>query len=171
MDAFMIALRLLHVVLGVFWAGALFFMAWFLIPSVQDVGPDGAKVVQRLQQRGFMNIVPIAAVITILSGVGLMWRVSAGFQPAWSRSPTGMALAIGAVAGIIAFAVGVGVMRPATMKAGALTLALAELKDASARDARMAEIQALRARSATAARTVAVLLLVAVAAMAVARYL
>lgn len=171
MDALMIVLRLLHVVLGVFWAGALFFLAWFLIPSVRDAGPDGAKVVQALQQRGFMNIVPAAALLTILSGVGLMWRVSAGFQPAWSRSPTGMALGIGAVAAIIGFGIGAGVMRPATLKAGALTQTLAQLTDASARATRTAEIQALRMRSARAARWVALFLMIAVATMAVARYL
>ncbi len=171
MDALMITLRLLHVVLGVFWAGALFFLAWFLIPSVRDAGPDGAKVVQALQQRGFMNVLPIAALLTILSGVVLMWRVSAGFQPAWSRSPTGMSLGIGAVAAIVAFGIGVGVMRPATMKANALSQTLPQLTEASARDARMAEVQSLRLRAARAARQVASLLAIAVATMAVARYL
>ena len=171
MDALMIVMRLLHVVLGVFWAGALFFMAWFLIPSIRDAGPEGGKVVQALQQRGFMTIVPIAAIVTILSGVVLMWRVSAGFQPEWSRSPTGMALGIGAVAAIIGFGIGVGVMRPATMKAGALAVTLGTLTDPGARDARMAEVQALRFRSAKAARWVAGLLLIAVITMAVARYL
>ena len=171
MDALMIVLRLLHVVLGVFWAGALFFLAWFLIPSVRDAGPEGGKVVQALQRRGFMTIVPIAAIVTILSGVVLMWRVSVGFQPEWSRSPTGMALGIGAVAAIIGFGIGVGVMRPATMKAGALAETLSQLTDASARGARLAEVQALRMRSAKAARWVAGLLAIAVATMAVARYL
>jgi uncharacterized membrane protein len=170
MDAIMILMRLLHVGLGVFWAGALFFMAWFLIPSVREAGPDGAKVVQALQRRGFMTLVPISAIITILSGLVLMWRVSAGFQPEWSRSPTGMALGIGAVAAIIGFGIGIGVMRPATMKAGALAETLGKL-EAGARDARMAEVQALRMRSAKAAQWVAGLLTIAVVTMAVARYL
>jgi len=170
-DLLMIVMRLLHVGLGVFWAGALFFMAWFLIPSVRDAGPEGAKVVQALQRRGFMTILPIAAIVTILSGVVLMWRVSAGFQPAWSRSPTGMAVGIGAVAAIIGFGIGVAVMRPATMKAGALAETLGTLADAGARDARMAEIQALRMRAAKAAQWVAGLLAIAVVTMAVARYL
>ncbi|MBI2535838.1 MAG: hypothetical protein HYW06_02455 [Gemmatimonadetes bacterium] len=171
MDAFMIVLRLLHVALGVFWAGALFFLAWFLIPSVRDAGPDGAKVVQALQQRGFMNILPAAALLTILSGLILYWRVSGGFQPAWSRSPTGMSLGIGAVASIVGFGIGVGVMRPATLRANALSQTLGQLTEASARDARMAEIQGLRLRAARAARWVASLLLIAVITMAVARYL
>lgn len=171
MDALMIVLRLLHIVLGVFWAGALFFLAWFLIPSVRDAGPDGAKVVQALQQRGFMNVLPVVALLTILSGVILMWRVSGGFQPEWSRSPLGMSLGIGAVVGVVAFVIGAGVMRPATMKANALSQTMAQLAEASARDARMAEIQSLRLRAAGAARWVAALLVITVVTMAVARYL
>ena len=171
MDALMIVLRLVHVVLGVFWAGTLFFLAGFLIPSVQDAGPEGGKVVQALQRRRFMDILPVVAVFNILSGLILYWRVSGGFRPEWSRSPMGMSLGIGAVASIVAFAVGAGVMRPATLKAGALTQTLAQLTDAAARDARQAEIQRLRMRSALAARWVASLLGVAVITMAVARYL
>jgi len=170
-DALMIVLRLLHVVLGVFWAGTLFFVAWLLIPSVGDAGPDGAKVMQALQRRGMLNIVPVAALLTILSGLVLYWRVSGGFQPAWSGSPTGMSLGIGAVSAIVAFVIGVFVMRAATLKAGALSQTLAQLTEASAREARMAEIQALRLRAAQAARWVAALLAIAVATMAVARYL
>jgi len=62
-------------------------------------------------------------------------------------------------------------MRAATLKAGALSQTLAQLTEASAREARMAEIQALRLRAAKASRWVAVLLLIAVVTMAVARYL
>lgn len=171
MDPLMVTMRLLHVGLGVFWAGVLFFHAWFLIPSVRDAGPDGAKVVQALQRRGFMNILPIAALLTILSGGYLMWRVSAGFRPEWSRSPTGMTLGIGAVAAIVAFGIGVGVMRPATLRAGALSQTVAQLPDQSAREARMGEIMGLRTRAARAARWVAGLLVVTVGTMAVARYL
>lgn len=167
----MLIMRLLHVGLGVFWAGALFFMAWFLIPSTRDVGPDGAKVVIALQRRGFMNVLPTTAVLTILTGLVLMWRVSAGFQPAWSRSPGGMSLGIGAVAAIVAFGIGVGIMRSATLKANALTQIVAQLTDVAAKEARVADIQALRMRAARAARWVAGLLAITVVTMSVARYL
>ena len=167
----MVVMRLLHVVLGVFWAGALFFMTFFLAPSVADAGPDGAKVVQAMLRRGVMTIMPIAAITTILSGLVLMWRVSAGFQPAWARSPTGMALGIGAVAAIIAFGIGIAVMRPAQMKAAALAATMGQLTNAKEREARMAELQALRLRSARASQWVAGLLALTVVTMAVARYL
>ncbi len=41
MHAVMIALRLLHILLGVFWAGTLFFIVTFLEPSVRAAGPEG----------------------------------------------------------------------------------------------------------------------------------
>ena len=36
MTLLIITLRLLHIVLGVFWAGTLVFFAAFLVPSVKD---------------------------------------------------------------------------------------------------------------------------------------
>jgi hypothetical protein len=78
---------------------------------------------------------------------------------------------VGAAAAIIAFVIGISVMRPSMMKAGALAQAVSQLTDAAARDARQAEIQRLRARAASAANWVAWLLVISVAAMAVARYL
>ncbi len=51
MDLEMVAMRLIHIGLGVFWAGAIFFIVLFLEPSVRAAGPDGARVMQGLQQR------------------------------------------------------------------------------------------------------------------------
>jgi hypothetical protein len=81
-----------------------------------------------------------------------------------------MALGLGAVASIVAFVIGVSIMRPATLK-GALAQSLPRVTDPAARDMRQAEVQGLRARAADAANWVAALLGLAVAAMAVARYL
>jgi uncharacterized membrane protein len=171
MSLLMVVLRLIHIGAGVFWAGAVFFLAGFLIPSVQDAGPDGGKVIQALQRRGFMNALPASAALTVLSGFMLYWRVSAGFAPAWSRSPTGMALGLGALASLVGFAIGLTVMRPSTMRAVELAQTLPQLTDPAARDARQAEVQRLRARGARAARWVAAFLGIAVVTMAVARYL
>jgi uncharacterized membrane protein len=171
MNLFMVVLRLIHIGAGVFWAGGAIIVARFVIPSLQDAGPEGGKVAQALQQRGLMTALPAAAVLTILSGLILYWRVSGGYAAQWSRTPTGMALGLGAAASIVAFAVGISVMRPAMMKAGALAQTLPQLTDPGARDAGQAEIQRLRRRGARAGNWVAGLVGIAVAAMAVARYL
>ena len=58
MDLLLLTARLLHVVLGVFWAGALIFTAVFLLPSIRDAGPDGAKVAAGLMRRRFLDVLP-----------------------------------------------------------------------------------------------------------------
>ncbi len=67
-----------------------------------------------------------------------------------------MTLLIGAAAALVAFLLGVVVMRPAMARVAVST--------------DQAEIQRLRARGAAVGRVVALLLIVAAAAMAVARY-
>lgn len=170
MDPLMLVLRVVHVVFGVFWAGTLFFVTLFLEPSVREAGPDGARVMQGLMQRRFMQVLPLSAVLTILSGLWLLWRVSAGFQPTWFGSATGITLSIGMTAAIVGFALGMSLMRPAQLRAMALAQALPQLPDDAARAAQQAVIQALRRRAAVTARWVAALLAAAVVTMAVARY-
>lgn len=163
--------RLLHILLGAFWAGAMIFNALFLVPAMGEAGPDAAKVMAGIQRRRFMDIMPVVALITILSGLWLFWRISGGFDPQWSRSRMGMAYGIGAVLAIVAFGIGVGIMRPAMMRIGRLVDQAAQATDPAHRDAAMAPVPALRRRSASAGRVVALLLALATALMGVARYL
>jgi uncharacterized membrane protein len=169
-DLVMLLLRLLHIGLGVFWAGTAIFVATFLFPSIAEAGPDGAKVVAALTRRRFMQVLPAAAGLTILSGLYLYWRVSGGFQPSFMHSGMGMTLGLGAAAAIAAFVVGVAVMRPAMMRAGALAQSAAQAAPAD-RQAQLAEAQALRQRGVRAGQVVAVLVTLTVAAMALARYM
>ncbi|MGH7676688.1 MAG: hypothetical protein ACREMV_15595 [Gemmatimonadales bacterium] len=166
----MIALRLVHVVLGVFWAGTLIFVATFLNPAVRAAGPEGGRVMLRLQERGFMTVMPVVAALTILSGLALYWRISGGLQGVWVGSRMGIAFAAGGVASIVAFVIGVFVMRPAALRVAVLVAGLEQVAEGPARQARQAEIQALRLRNAAATRWVAGLLGIAVVTMAVARY-
>ena len=62
----LIVLRIFHIVTGVFWAGTIFFLLSFLMPTFRAVGPDGAKVFGELRRRGMFNKVPIVALVTIL---------------------------------------------------------------------------------------------------------
>jgi uncharacterized membrane protein len=170
MDVTMVLLRLLHVGLGVFWVGTMIFNAAFLGPSVRDAGPDGAKVMAGIMQRRFMDIMPIVALITVLSGLWLYWKASGGLQPAYVHSAPGITFAVGGVLGIIAYAVGITVVRPSMMNAVRLGPTVAQASPAE-RDALAARVQAYRARAMGAGKVVAVLLGLAAAAMGVARYL
>lgn len=163
--------RILHVGLGVFWAGTIFFMVLLLEPSIRSVGPEGGRVMQALQKRRFLTVMPVVALLTILSGGFLYWRNLGGLGMAWIATPFGTALTIGGVASLLAFGQGLFLMRPATLRIGKLSALVGETPDAGERDAILAEIAGLKSRSRTHARWVAVWLGVAVVTMAVGRYL
>jgi len=48
MDATLLLARVVHIVGGVFWVGAMIFTSAFLLPAVRDAGPEGGKVVMGL---------------------------------------------------------------------------------------------------------------------------
>lgn len=169
MDFAMIIARILHVVLGVIWVGSMFLLSAFLIPSLGDVGPDGSKVVAALARRKFMVFLPVVGIITMLSGLYLYWRVSAGFAPEYMRSGPGQTYGIGAALAIIAFVLGVTITRPAMVKAMQLAQT-AMSASPTEREAIMAQAQALRARSASVGRVILALLLGATLAMSIGRY-
>ena len=166
-----VLIRLLHILLGAFWAGTLISNALFLAPAIGEAGPDGAKVMAGILRRRFLDVMPIVALLTILTGVWLYWRISGGFDPGWSRSPIGMAYGVGGILAIVAFGTGVGVLRPAMLRIPKLAGEAAQAKDPAAREALTAQIAGLRRRSTTAGRIVALLLALATGFMAVARYL
>lgn len=170
MNLLLLVMRLLHIGLGAFWVGTMIFVTAFLFPAVRDAGPDGAKVVAGLARRGFLVVMPVVAGLTILSGLWLYWRVSGGFQPAFMHSRMGITVGFGAAAAIAAYVIGVAVVRPAMTQATALGESAARAS-AAERDAQLAAAQGLRVRAAAAGQVVAVLLVLAVAAMALARYI
>jgi uncharacterized membrane protein len=169
MDYGLILARILHIVLGVLWVGSMFFMTVFLMPSLAEAGPDAAKVGAALTRRKLMIFLPIVALITMLSGLWLYWRVSLGFAPEYMRSGPGQTYGIGAALAIIAFILGVAITRPAMMKSMRLAQSAMSASPPE-RDAMMAEAQALRARGASAGRVILSLLMGAAIAMSIGRY-
>ena len=171
MDPLVIVLRLIHVVFGALWVGMVTFATFFLQPAVQEVGPDGGRVMGAIQRRGLMTVVPILALGTLISGLWLYLRAAAGQHAEFARTPVGMAFGLGGLAAIVAWVVGMAVLRPSMLKAAALGQSVGAATTAEERQRVTEEAQRLRARAAAAGRVTTYLLLFAVAAMAVARYL
>lgn len=168
MDWLLITLRLVHVGLGAFWVGAMLLNVIFLMPAIRDAGPAGGAVMAGLQRRRMMVWLPIIALLTILSGYGLIESVWGG--PAYMfTTPSHVTFTMGAVAAIIAFLLGIGVLRPAMMRSMRLMGEMEGVPEAE-RAARMAEVTKLRARGTVAANGIAVLLVIALGAMAIGRY-
>jgi hypothetical protein len=159
------------VVSGALWVGMLAFSVFYLMPAIQEVGPDGGKVMAAIQKRGLMTVMPLLALGALISGFWLYIRAGAGMPAEFGRSPVGMAFGLGGLAALVAWLLGIAVMRPSMMKAMALGQSLGPSTSADERQRVMGEAQRLRGRAAAAGRATAYLLLFAVAAMAVARYL
>lgn len=171
MDPVMLTLRLVHILLGSVWVGMVVFNTIFLAPVIGQLGPDGGKVMSALQQRGMMTFLPIVALGTILSGVWLLWKVSLGFNEHYFHTAAGHAFAGGGAMAIVAYLIGISVMRPSMLRATALAQGMAQVTDEVDRQARQARIQSLRVRARTSGIVVATLLVLSTAAMAVGRYL
>jgi hypothetical protein len=164
-------LRLIHIVIGVAWAGSIIFIAMFLLPAIKATGPNGGAVMSYLTQVKRMPAYLMGGVIlTILSGLALFWNDSAGFSTQWMASGPGKTFAFGGAMGIIVAILGGAVNAPTAARLGALG---AEIKAAGGPPsaAQAAEIQRLQARLTNAMRAASVFLTLALIAMAVARYM
>jgi uncharacterized membrane protein len=170
MSVVLIILRLIHILAGVYWAGTMFFFVTFLEPSLRSMGPDGGKVMIRFFERGYLKLIPIVAILTILSGLWLLWRQSAGFDAVYMGSTLGMAFSTGGLLAIVAFIVGIAVTRPAAARIWELSGQVPQATSEEVRNSLMAEIGKNRARTVISARIIVVLLFMAVALMAIARY-
>jgi uncharacterized membrane protein len=170
MDIILIALRLIHILAGIYWAGAAILVAAFLTPAVRALGPEGGKFMQQLVgKQQFSMYLSLAAWSSTLAGIVLYWRASVGFQIAWILAPSGFTFTIGALAGIITIVIGQLVNAPTAARMSALAK---EMQSAGAppKPDQIAEMQKLQTRLGQAGVITAILLIIASAAMAIARY-
>jgi hypothetical protein len=145
-------------------------MAAFLMPSVRAAGPAGGAVMQQLvQARRLPRWLLTAAILTIVSGIGLYWVDSSGFRSAWLGSGPGRVFGLGGILGILTAILGMAVNFPTARRLTALAARLQGSGRPPAPD-EAAEMQRLQARLGRAAMAAAGLLVMATLAMAVARY-
>ena len=86
----LVLIRLLHVLLGVFWGGAVLFLMFFLDPATRAAGPAGGQVMQELQKRGFINVLLLVGLTTVLTGFYVLWAVSGGFDAPFRKFNAGL---------------------------------------------------------------------------------
>ncbi|HEV2642235.1 MAG TPA: hypothetical protein VGT98_05995 [Candidatus Elarobacter sp.] len=107
--------------------------------------------------------------LTILSGLTLYWRVSDGFQStAWLASGTAKVLGAGGLLAIVASVAGMVVSSPTAKRMAGLSAAVRAAGGPPSAE-QLAEIQRLQNRLFTVSRIAAALLVLATAAMAIAR--
>lgn len=169
MNSSLLLLRILHIAIGAFWVGAVVFIAAFLMPSVRAAGPASGAVMQQLM-KGKLSLWLIgAAIVTVLSGFGLYWHDSAGFQSAWLASGSARVFGLGGLLAVAGVIVGMGVSAPAARRMGELAARIQAGGRPPTPD-EAAGLERLQVRLARAGVAGAVLLLLATVAMAIARY-
>lgn len=169
MDVWYLVLRLVHVVGGVFWVGSAAFLAFYVEPTARAMGPEGGRFLVRLGQTSLTTVISGVAGLVILAGLVLYWRDSGGLQIPLMLSGPGLAFGVGGLIALATYLYGFVVTRPTLTRMGRLGREIAAA--GAPTPAQMAEINDLQRTAASAARLTAYGLLVAAAAMAVARYL
>jgi hypothetical protein len=165
-----IVLRFSHVFFGALWVGMMAFQVFFLMPALAEAGPDAGKVLGALARRRIPIIMPIFALLTLISGFWLLSRLGGGNMGALMAQPIGKAFGLGGASALLAFVGGMAVMRPAMLRMVKLQESLPSAAPAD-RATITAELQQLRARGNMVGKVVAWMLLFTLALMAVARYL
>ena len=163
------ALRLLHILSGAFWYGAVLFSVRFLMPSLRAVGPAAGPVMAQLNQRRMSAAFMGAAIVNLGSGIWLMFIVSGGALGEWMKTGMGRTIGAGAACAILAMVVGMIVNPPAVRRMGQIAAAAAQ-RGGPPSPEEAAEVQRLQRRMARTNVFAAILLTLALSAMAVARY-
>ena len=167
MNYLVIALRIIHIVAGIFWVGGVLMMTFFIGPTIGATAEAGQKFVGHLMNNlKFSNRMAAAGGLTILAGFILYWIDSDGFTSAWMTSGAGRGFGIGAAFALIGFVFGILIGR--TTKAMAQLGAQIQGRPSAEQ---MTQLNALRKQQTTYSNLSAVALILSVIFMAIARYL
>jgi len=104
---YLIILRLLHVVASVCWAGGAFFIFLFVEPTAKALAPSGMQFFQHMVvKRRASAFMVISSTLTVLSGGLLLWQDASGQWLTWMKTGPGLGFALGSLAGITVYFVG-----------------------------------------------------------------
>jgi hypothetical protein len=113
-------LRIIHVVGAVIWAGWAFTNTAFLAPAVKASGPAGGAVMGNILKTTLLKVMIIVPLLVVTAGVIMYWYYSGNLSIEYLTSFRGLALTLGALAGLIAFIEGMLVTGPTARKMAAI---------------------------------------------------
>ncbi|MDA0677068.1 MAG: hypothetical protein O2788_03570 [Chloroflexi bacterium] len=160
MNSELVVLRILHIVSGVFWAGAAVYLAVVLEPKLRQIGGSVERDVLQAISKLNSYWITGSAIVTILAGFALISRTPGrSFSELFSNG-WGSAIGIGLIASLAAF-----------FLSGMVGASTARLRRGLADGTASAEtIAKLQGRIAMGSRVNTALVLIAVGTMAAARY-
>lgn len=169
MNALILLLRLLHIISGVFWVGSVLTGVFFIEPTAQALDREGERFFAHLViRRRLALILAVAAFTAIGAGAVMYWIDSSGLQLSWITTHTGLAFTAGGIAALSALAIAAIFLKPEVDRLAALEKH--QLDAASAREpVRVDEAYERRLRRWSLIQVT--LLIIAISAMATARYI
>ena len=164
-----VVLRIVHVASGVMWVGSAALYLFFLVPAAKSAGAAGQTFMQKFGPR-VSPMMGAATTLTVLSGALLYSRFFVGgIKWIWTTGP-GFGFTLGALAALTSYVMGLTIFGPTQGRIGALGAAMAEA-GGTPKPEQVTEMERLQGYLMKTYRIDFVLLVVAVMAMAAARYL
>jgi uncharacterized membrane protein len=165
-----LVLRLIHIGAGAFWVGAVFTFFLYVQPTAAALGPDGQKFTfNLLHHRRLPAVILGSAVVTVLAGILLLVVTSNGFDPDLLFGISRIGYTVGGVVAILTLGVGALYVFPRTrVVERTIGRLLTEARPPTPDEQQMLARVAVESRRA--GWVVLVGLVIAVAAMATARY-
>ena len=162
-----IAVALLHLIFATTWLGTDFYFNFVVTPRLRTLEPTVLAKVADSLRRVTTPLLAVSAVLTIVTGVWMMAQLHAQHPGKFSSTRWGTSLLVGAVFSLLVLVLAVAVDRPTTRTLGRL---VASFEGRPPTSDETAQLRRLSERSILVGRVATVLLLVALATMAVARY-
>ena len=170
MDTYMVILRIIHIFSGVFWVGSTFLLTGYVSPAAAAIGDAGrAFMSQFALKSSFSPAMIVTGTLTMVSGLLMYWEIF-GFRTDALDSGYGLALSIGALAGILALIFGFVFQGYSIFKMKAITKEVEASGGPPSAD-QVADLGHHAARVATGSRIGVILMTIALLGMSTAQYL
>jgi hypothetical protein len=172
MEPFMLVFRFLHIVAGTLWVGSAFLFSGFIGPSAAEVGPSaGPLLTVVVKKRKVAKVILALSGTTVLAG-WILWLRNMdqyGGLSEWLDSDFGVVLTIGGILATIAFVIGLVGVAPNVERLVDLGGEMAR-SDGPPTPEQGAAMQRTQTSLERASKIDLVLLILAITAMATARY-
>lgn len=160
------AVRFLHIIAGIVWAGGAILMNLVVGPAIGATGDTGRQFAGHLMTKTrFTGMMMGSGVATVLAGTYLYGVDSNWFSSGWMMSGQGIGFGIGAAAGIVALVFGFMIGNTN----GALAALGAQIQGKPT-DEQMAEMARLRKRQVFVTSANTIFIIISIAMMASARF-
>ena len=169
---YMIVFRIVHILAGVLWVGGLGLFVLYLQPAAKALGPAAGPFLQELvAKRKLPNYLLGAGAFTIVAGGFLYWHdwQAAASLGDWLDLTVGKILTVGALAALIAWLMGLLLLKPPVQRMMRLGGQIAASGGPPSPE-QGAELQSLQLKSRRLSIAVLALLVFSVLAMSTARY-